>query len=147
MTRRSLLVASLAAVLRADSEDDTWDLVASAARALVEATALPPPNRGTAAPFLSYFDPKMPGYETLRDNVIALIEQADLQSSIDPLRNEGNDRVREMTLDWLLTMSDPGSGIVATRREAEIRCRAEKQGKKWRIVSLEPVSFFASPHA
>ena len=84
MTRRSLLLASLAAGLRADSEDDTWELVANAARALVEATALAPPNRGSSVPFLSYFDPKMPGYETLRDNVTALIEQVDLQSGHRP---------------------------------------------------------------
>ena len=145
MNRRSLLLASLAAVLRADAEDDTWDLVASAARALVEATALPPPNRGSAAPFLSCFDPKMPNYETLRDYATALIEQADLQSSIDPLRNEGDDRARNLSLDWLLTMSNPATGIVATRREQEIRCRVEKQGNRWRIVSLEPVAFFAPP--
>ena len=148
MTRRALILGAVAAgVVRADAEDETWELVASAARALVEATALPPPNRGTAVPFLSYFDPKMAGFETLRDSVTALIDQVDLQSTIDPLRNEGNDRAREMTLDWLLTMSDPGSSIVSTRREAEIRCRVEKQGKKWRIVLLEPVSFFAPPHA
>jgi len=147
MTRRALILGAVAAgVVGADAEDETWELVASAARALVEATALRPPYR-SPVPFLSYFDPKMAGFETLRDNVTALIDQVDLQSTIDPLRNEGNDRAREMTLDWLLTMSDPGSSIVSTRREAEIRCRVEKQGKKWRIVSLEPVSFFAAPHA
>lgn len=144
MTRRSLLVASLAATLRADSEDDTWELVANAARALVEATALTAPYR-SSVPFLSYFDPKMPGYETLRDNVTALIEQVDLQSSIDPVGNDGNDQARNLKLDWLLTMTDLGSSVISTRREEVIQCRVQKQGRKWRIVSLEPVSFFAPP--
>ena len=145
MTRRVLLLASLAAGLRADSEDDTWELVASAARALVEATALAPPNRGSAAPFLSYFDPKMPGYETLRNNVTALIEQVDLHSTIDPLGNEGTDQARQLKLNWLLTMTDPGTSVISTRREEVIQCRLARQGRKWRIVSLEPVSFFAPP--
>ena len=147
MTRRALLLASLAQSLRADSADDAWELIASAARALGEATALPPPNRGSAIPFLSYFDRKMPGYETLRNNVTALINQADVQTTIDPVTNEGDDRARNVTVDWELRMTDLASGVNSTRRQELVKCRVEKQGRKWRIVSLEPVSFFAPPRA
>lgn len=145
MTRRALLLASLAARLRADSADDAWELIASAARALGEATALPPPNRGTAAPFMSYFDPKMPGYETLRTNVTALIERSDLESTLDPVSNDGDDRARDLSVDWQLRIINAGTGVTSTRREELIKCRVEKQGRKWRIVSLEPQSFFAPP--
>lgn len=147
MTRRALLLASLAARLRADSADDVWELIASAARALSEATALPPPNRGGAGPFLSFFDPRMPGYETLRANVAALIDQADLQSTLDPVDNDGDDRARNLSVDWQLRLTDPATGVTATRRQEIVKCRVEKQGRKWRIVSLEPLSFFAPPRA
>ncbi|SPF51786.1 conserved exported hypothetical protein [Candidatus Sulfopaludibacter sp. SbA4] len=161
MTRRALLLVPVAQAflpvsaflpvllrpLRADSADDAWELVASAARALVEATALPPPSRGNASAFLSFFDPKMPGYETLRTNVTALIEQSDLESTLDPVSNDGDDRTRTLEVDWELRMMDPGTSVVSARRQERIKCRVEKQGRKWRIVSLEPLSFFAPPHA
>jgi hypothetical protein len=147
MTRRALLLASLAARLRADSADDAWELIASAARALGEATALPPPNRGSAVPFLSFFDHKMPGYETLRTNVTALIDQADLQTTIDQAGNEGDDRARNVTVDWELRITDLATAVNSTRRQELVKCRVEKQGRKWRIVSLEPLSFFAPPRA
>jgi len=143
MTRRTLLAASLAARLRADSADDAWEVITSAARALTEATSLPPPNRGTAAAFLDYFDRKMSGYETLRANAMALVAQADLRSTIDLVSNEGGDRSREMELDWSLRMVDPATGITSKNREEHVKCRVEKQGKKWRIVAFEPLALFA----
>ena len=147
MTRRALLFASLAAGLRADSADDVWDLIAGAARALTEATALPPPNRGSAAAFLGSFDPKMPDYDTLRANVTALIAQADLQSTLEPVRNEGDDRARDIDVDWQLRITDLSTGITSTRRQGIVKCRVEKQGRKWRIVAIEPLSFFSPPRA
>jgi hypothetical protein len=145
MTRRALLVASLAAALRADSADDVWDVIAGAARALTEATALPPPNRGSAAPFLSSFDPKMRDYDTLRAKVTALIAQADLQSTLDPVRNEGDDRARDLDIDWQLRITDLATGLTSARRQEIVKCRVEKQGRKWRIVSIQPMSFFSPP--
>ena len=143
MTRRAILLASLAAGLRADSADDVWDLVASAARALVEATALPPPNRGTARAFLSFFDPKMAEYETLRANATALIDAADLECTLDPVSNAGDDRTRNLAIDWELRLaSNSAEGVIKTRRQEKVKVRAEKLGRKWRIVAIEPVAFF-----
>lgn len=143
MTRRALLLAAVATRLRADSADDVWELLASAARALCEATALEPPNRGNAAPFLSYFDRKMPGYETLRENVTNLVAQADLQASLEPVRNEGDDRARDVDLDWTMRITSLVQGMTSTERRQVVKCRLEKQGKKWRIVSIAPLAFFA----
>jgi hypothetical protein len=147
MTRRALILAALAARLRADSAGQAWELIGSAARALSEATALPPPNRGTAIPFLSFFDSKMPGYETLRTNVTALVNQADLQSTLDLLSNEGDDRARTVEVDWTLRITDLATSVTTSQRRERVKCRVEKQVKKWRIVSLEPLAFFAPPRA
>ncbi|HEY2017216.1 MAG TPA: hypothetical protein VGH38_27110 [Bryobacteraceae bacterium] len=144
MTRRALLLAAIAAPgLRADAADDAWELLASAARALCEATAVDPPNRGTAAPFLGYFDRKMPGYETLRNNVTALIAGADLQATIDPLKNEGDDHARDLELDWTMRITTLVDGVTSSQRRETVKCRVEKQGRNWRIVSIAPLAFFA----
>jgi len=140
-------VSSLVSSLRADSADDAWELIASAARALTEATALPPPNRGTAAAFLSFFDKRMKDYETLRSNATALVDQADLQSTLDLVRNEGDDGVRTVEVDWTLRVSDPATSVVSSQRRQNVKCRVEKQGRKWKIVFLEPIAFFAPPRA
>jgi hypothetical protein len=51
-------------------------------------------ERGQRGAFLKAFDPAMPGYAKLRENVTGLIAQGDVQSLIDPLEDEGDDRRR-----------------------------------------------------
>ncbi len=146
MTRRVWLAAAVAPLLRADAADDAWDLVADAVRALSAATGLPPPRGGSAELFLSYFDKKMPGYEQLRADATALVGRYEIQCSVDPIENNGDDRSRELDLDWQLRLTDPATNIVSTRREKDVKCRVEKQGKKWKIVSFAPERFFAPPN-
>jgi hypothetical protein len=136
MTRRALLLVPLAARLRADSAQDVWDLIASMASAL---------SAGSAIEFLSAIDPAMPGYETLRANVTALVNEADVQSSIEMVEETGDDRSRAVELDWLIRMVDRQDEAVAERRQDHVKCRVEKSGKKWRIAWLEPLEFFAPP--
>jgi hypothetical protein len=135
-TRRALLLAALAASLRADSADQVWELIGSLASSL---------TNGSGDDFLRAFDRSMPGFEQLRTNVNALISQADVQSSIDPVSNEGDDQKRTVEVDWLMRMTGHDSVSAAVKREERVKCRFEKQGKRWRIVMLEPLSFFAAP--
>ena len=135
-TRRALLLAALAASLRADSADQVWELIGSLASSL---------TNGSGDDFLRVFDRSMPGFEQLRTNVNALISQADVQSSIDPVSNEGDDQKRTVEVDWLMRMTGHDSVSAAVKREERVKCRFEKQGKRWRIVMLEPLSFFAAP--
>ncbi|MBZ5624566.1 MAG: hypothetical protein LAQ69_38575 [Acidobacteriia bacterium] len=137
-TRRALLFAALAAPLRADSADQVWDLISSMASAL---------GNGHAAEFLSVFDPAMPGYQELRGNVTALLSQTEVQSSIDLVSNEGDDRSRTVEIDWLLTMTGSVEVSGAARRQGHVKCRFEKQGRRWRIAGMEPLAFFAPPRA
>ena len=108
MTRRVLLLAPLAACLRADSEKEVEELIASAASAL---------SAGKPELFLDAFDPAMPEFAKLRYSVIGLTSQADLSCSIEILSNEGDDGVRKLTLDWILRIDhkddNPGSGRTA----------------------------------
>jgi hypothetical protein len=131
-----LLFVALAPRLRADSADQVWDVVSSIASAL---------SNGSGADFLSAFDRAMPGYEELRTNVTALLGQADVQSSIDLVGNEGDDRARNVEVDWLLSIVGHADVSGATKRQEHVKCRFEKQGKRWRIVGIEPRAFFAPP--
>jgi hypothetical protein len=89
-------------------------------------------NRDAGA-FLDQFDPDMPHFERLRDEIQELFGVAqEIGSTIDVITSDAN----EMELDWLLKIDD-----AAPRRQI-VKCRVEKHGKKWKITALEPVEFF-----
>jgi hypothetical protein len=135
MTRRAaILVICAAPALAADPAQDVWEIVTAMAAAL-----------GVADPgaFLAACDSGMPSYQTLRANVSALVAQADVESGIDPVRNEGTDTTREVEVDWQLQLVDRSGLQRVTRRRENIKLRFEKSGRKWKVVSLEPVRLFA----
>ncbi len=59
-------------------------------------------GRGNVPKFMSAFSKDMPDYETLENNVTALVNQAEISSSIQPLTEDGDDQARKIDLDWLL---------------------------------------------
>jgi murein L,D-transpeptidase YcbB/YkuD len=138
MTRRMLplLLISLGAARGADPAQEVWDLLTQVASALSE--------RNPAA-FLAAFDPAMPGYEKLREHVTALLRNADVQSAIDLESDEGNGQSRTVELTWLLRIKPEPEATSSTKREQRVKCQVEKAGKKWRIVSFEPLALFAPP--
>src|SRR6516164_617121 len=101
MTRRRLLRACgvalgaafghPGALLRADEVEDVWNVLTEAASALSE---------GNAKSFLALFDRSMPEYATLEGNVTALLNQDQVQSSIELLSEEGDRTTRMVELDW-----------------------------------------------
>jgi len=93
-------------------------------------------NRNADA-FLDQFDQQMPGYEKLRDEIRELLAVTqEIGTTVDVISDEGDEQKRSLELDWVLKFDteDPRRQIV--------KCRAEKQGKKWKITALEPVEFF-----
>jgi hypothetical protein len=150
MTRRTLLALPFALRLRADSARDVWDLLGEAAHQLAE---------GNAAAFMDCFDPKMAGYEELRVDVTALIEEAaspgpsnatqrgGIASSIEAVSDQGDDQTRSLEVDWILDIRQADGAMGAARRRERVKVRAARTGKKWRIVAFEPAGFFAPPDA
>ncbi len=150
MTRRTLLALPFALTLHADSAREVWDLLGDAATAL---------SNGDAPGFMEAFDPKMPGYDKLRADVEALVQESEpnpqgLESgregifcSIGPVSEKGDDHARELELDWILDIRQRQRAMGATRRRQNVKIRVEKQGKQWRIVSFDPAGFFAPPDA
>jgi hypothetical protein len=100
-----------------------------------------------ARKFMDAFDPAMPGYAQLRDNVVALEQGAEIESGVDLLKNEGDDRVRTIALDWSMNLVSHETSVTSVQRRQTVTCQVEKQGKKWRITAMEPLAFFAPPGA
>ena len=135
MTCRVLLLIPLAACCRAaDPAQEVLDLVADAAASL---------SAGSVSRFLKAFDPAMEGYARLRENVTGLVALGDVQSLIDPLEDEGDERRRTVQFHWTLRMQRGQQSASFVRREQVVKCRVERQRGKWRIVGLEPIEFFA----
>ena len=135
IARKSLLVAALAlGMARADAHSDVVTFIGSLAAALTD---------WNVAGFMDGFDKEMPGYGDLQTLVSALVNQADVTSSIEPVQEEGDDRKYKVDLDWYLQVrSLLDAGPIVERRQV-VHCQLRKDKKKWKIVSLEPIDFFA----
>jgi hypothetical protein len=112
----------------AETPKDVLDFLRTAAEALADQDA-----KG----FLDHFDRNMAGFSTLRDEA-AVLATADVESTIEFVSDEGDDKRRELQLDWVLRVNG------GRPRHELVQCRVEKQGKKWKITELRPVEFFAA---
>jgi hypothetical protein len=135
MTRRVLLAAPFARrLLAAESAAEVYELVAGAAAYLSESDA-----QG----FLACFDKGMPGYNAFAASVEGMLRQCEVQSSVEVLRNEGDDAARVLEFDWLVQLKlRYETGQVERRRET-VKCRAQRAGKRWKFVSFAPQSLLA----
>ena len=123
-------------VSAADNRRAVFDLFTGMASALSE---------GNPIAFMQPFDRSMPGVQELRAYVTALIAQAEVLSSIEILSDEGDDAHRTVELDWFLQIRDREETGPVVRRRETVKCRLERRGKKWVVVSLAPLAFFAPP--
>ena len=123
------------AALMADTHDDVVDLFASMAAALSEINV---------PQFMDAFDKDMPDYDKLKGAVTGLVNQAEVSSSVEPLKDEGDDTRRTVEFDWYLEIRSllPDGPIV--RRREVIHCELRKVKKRWKIVALKPIDFFAA---
>jgi hypothetical protein len=135
--RRLFLIAIVAAILaRAGATEELTALFTSMASGLSDA------NPGE---FLRAIDPSMPAYDRLAANIRALATENAVSNSIEITSQKGDSRTQEVELQWLLEIKGIGQSSVSTRREGTVKCKVERRGKKWRIVALEPIDFFAAP--
>jgi hypothetical protein len=123
------------AALVADTHDDVIDLFTSMAAALSEINV---------PQFMDAFDKDIPDYGNLKTGVTALVRQADVTSTIEPLTDEGDDTKRTVELDWYLEIRSllPDGPLV--RRREVVHCELRKEKKHWKIVALKPVEFFGA---
>ena len=132
MTRRALLLIPVTLCFAADPAGESAAVITELAASL---------TARNAQEFLAAFDRNMPGYDKLRANVTALVSQAETQSYVDIVKNEGDDKARTLEITWELRVQREGDAIASARREVRITCKMEKQGKRWRIVVFDPLDF------
>jgi hypothetical protein len=135
---RRAFLAALAAPLFADARQQVIDLFTAMASALSE---------GNGLAFLDRVDHAMRDYQKLEQDILALTTQNEVLSSIEVLKEEGDDHARSVELDWFLQIRSRAENGGIERRREVVKCRLERQKKKWKVVSLEPMSLFAPPGA
>jgi hypothetical protein len=144
-TVRSIaLLSIMAAFACADAHDDVIDVLTNMAGALSETGDRAVTRTANVSKFMSAISNDMPDYDTLENNVTALVDSADVSSSILPLTEDGNDQMYKIDLDWLLEIRslEPDGPLV--RRREVVHCELRKEKKKWKVVALKPIEFFAA---
>jgi hypothetical protein len=131
---RLAVLGALAVPLVADTRQQVIDLFTAMAAALSE---------GNGLAFLEHVDHATPGYQKLEADILALVEQSEVLSSIEVLRDDGDDRARTVLLDWFLQLRSREQTGPLTRRREVVKCRLERVKKKWKVVAIEPPNFFA----
>ena len=134
MTRRALWMIPFAVCLAAEPSQEVLELFTGMAASL---------SAGDAREFLGAFDKTMPGYPKLRENVTALVAAGYIESSVDVVREEGDGQRRTVEVSWRTRIRRAAEATASAPREAKLTCKLEKRGKKWRIVAMEPIAYFA----
>jgi hypothetical protein len=144
IARSAALVCIAAAFASADAHDDVMEVITSMAGALTEVTdTRGGVLRGNVDKFMDAFSKDLPNYDTLKSNVTALVNEGEISSSIDPVAEDGSDQKRTIDLDWAMEVrSLEQDGPIVQRREV-VHCELRKQNKRWKIVALKPINFFA----
>ncbi|HLY16509.1 MAG TPA: hypothetical protein VKR61_04765 [Bryobacteraceae bacterium] len=142
MRRRTFLMAiggaAAGAAYAADAQQQVFDLFTKIAGALSD---------DAPAEFIEAVDPGMPQFEDFRRDLKALTELADLTNSIEVLADSGDDAHRAEELDWFLEIVNKSQSHAVERRREVVKFRLERKGKKWKIVSIDPLRFFGPPKA
>jgi hypothetical protein len=141
---RSLaLVCVVAAFAVADAHDDVIDVVTSMAGALSETGDRAVTRTANVSKFMSVVSKDMPDRETLENNVTALVNNAEVSSSIEPLTEDGDEHARKIDLDWLLEIRSLEQDGPLVRRREVVHCDLVKEKNHWKVVGLKPIDFFA----
>ena len=135
MRRRTFLIAlSLPAAARAAPSTDMLDFVSAIAGDLAD---------NDLRDFLKHVDPAMPGYAILKDDVETLLSAKDVESEIEMISEEGDQRKRSLELDWVLITRDKEviNGRQVTQR-VRVKCSVTRQAKTWTLTNFDPIRLF-----
>lgn len=124
----------LTAFAFADAASDVIDVFAGMSAALSNNN---PPG------FMKSVSTEMKGRDELSRNVSALLNQADIASSLEFRANDGDDKTRTVDIDWYLEIRGREIDAPMIRRREMAHCKLEKEKKGWKVTSLDPLSLFA----
>lgn len=142
---RSAALAFIFVVLgQADAHDDVVAVFTKMAAALTQ-TGVDGGSAigGNVDEFMSVFSKDFPDYQTLKQNITALVTNAEISSSIDPVMEEPGENTYKIDVDWLMQIRSLQQDGPMVRRRELIHCELRREKKHWKIISLKPVDFFA----
>jgi hypothetical protein len=127
----SLLLAPLA--LWADTRQEINAVLASMATDL---------SNANASGFMKAIDKEMPGYGVLRQQIIGLIDYAEISTSVEiqSLTADGEKQIAK--LDWYLTLRNRGESTMVTNKRDLLTVEFAKQNNAWRVIRISPPDFF-----
>ena len=135
MNRRDLLLACLFLQrAAADERDDVLQVFVPLASAL---------SIGDAEAFMKPIDPKMEGFEQLRQNVYGLIAQFEIKSSIELMRVENG----LAELDWYMELAEgtPPAARNSAERQSRPGSKRSASSPSSLLISSLPLRFSCSP--
>ena len=130
MLRRPFVGVCGAICVIADDRTDALDVVAPIAAALSD---------GNTAAALAAIPRELENYAEVRENLTALIVQAEVTSSVDVVSAEAG----SAELDWYMQIRNRSTKMLIARRRGSVKIRFRKR----KLLALEPASFFAPPRA
>ena len=98
-------------------------------------------SEGNAEAAITQLDTSQPAMSKLAYQVRALIANTQISASADPLEWVDGTTV---ILDWFFELKPEEEASPAVRKRERVTCRFAKKGKRWKILSLEPLPFFTS---
>jgi len=136
IARSASLLLCVAGLLPAAPHEEVIKLIASMASGL---------STVNIPLFMAAFDKDMPNYDKLQADVAALTNQAEVTSSIEPVTEQGGEDSYSIDLDWYIQVRSifPDGPIVTRRQLIHCDLRKDKDKKRWKIVDLKPLDFFA----
>jgi hypothetical protein len=123
----------------ADAQQQVFDLFTKIAAALSD---------DDPAMFIEAVDPGMPNFQDFRRDLVALTDLAAVTNSIEVVSDNGDETHRTEELDWFLEIVGNSDPHPVERRREVVKFKLERKGNKgqnWKIVSIEPLDFFAPP--
>lgn len=144
IVRSAALAVIVTAMAHADAHDDVIQAITKMAAALTGETQDGDASRsGNVPEFMSAFSKEFPEYDTLKQMVTALVNSAEVSSSIEPQTEEPGKQTYKIDLDWVLQIRSLVQDGPMVRRREVVHCELRKENKHWKIVSLKPLGFFA----
>jgi hypothetical protein len=130
-----ILACVVISTVIADTPDEIVDVISNMANAL---------STVNAPKFMEAIDKSLPEYDKLKSDIATLTNQAEITSSIETIKDDGDDAKRSVDLDWYLEIRSLSPDGPIERRREIIHCELVRKDKKhWKIVSLQPEKFFA----
>lgn len=95
--------------------------------------------------FLAAFDrQEFAGYGELREQVTALVAQRRIASSVAVESVQGGPVEWTVDVDWLIELTHKLDPSPPEQRRDILKLRVRKRGRRWRVVDLQPLTFFAA---